>query len=73
VLLAHHGEPRWSHRRLWAINGAGSVAGGIVAVLALRVAGSTDALFLAAGLYLDGGGDRARCRPDVDAVTLLCE
>jgi hypothetical protein len=37
---------------LWAINGAASVAGGIVAVLALRVAGSTDALVLAAGLYL---------------------
>ena len=37
---------------MWAINGAAAVAGGIVAVLALRVAGSTDALFLAAGLYL---------------------
>jgi len=36
---------------LWAINGAASVAGGIVAVLALRVGGSTDALLLAAGLY----------------------
>lgn len=36
---------------LWAINGAASVAGGIVAVLALRVAGATDALYLAAGLY----------------------
>jgi len=52
VLLAHHGEPAGRIARLWAINGAGSVAGGIVAVLALRVAGSTDALFLAAGLYL---------------------
>ncbi len=28
------------------------MAGGIVAVLALRVAGSTHALFLAAGLYV---------------------
>jgi hypothetical protein len=37
---------------LWAINGTSSVAGGIVAVLALRVAGSTHALILAAGLYL---------------------
>jgi len=37
---------------LWGINGAASVAGGIVAVLALRVAGSTHALLLAAGLYL---------------------
>ena len=52
VLLAHHGEPASRIARLWAINGAASVAGGIVAVLALRVAGSTDALFLAAGLYL---------------------
>ncbi|MEO8707389.1 MAG: hypothetical protein ABI867_45600, partial [Kofleriaceae bacterium] len=49
TLLAHHGERIAS---LWAINGAAAVAGGIVAVLALRVAGSTDALFLAAGLYL---------------------
>jgi len=52
VLLAHHGEPARRIARLWAINGAASVAGGIVAVLALRVAGSTDAMFLAAGLYL---------------------
>jgi spermidine synthase len=52
VLLAHHGEPASRIASLWAINGAASVAGGIVAVLALRVAGSTDALFLAAGLYL---------------------
>jgi hypothetical protein len=52
VLLAHHGEPAGRIASLWAINGAASVAGGIVAVLALRVAGSTDALFLAAGLYL---------------------
>ncbi len=52
VLLAHHGEPTDRIASLWAINGAASVAGGIVAVLALRVAGSTEALFLAAGLYL---------------------
>jgi hypothetical protein len=50
VLLTHHGEERIAS--LWAINGAASVAGGIVAVLALRVAGSTHALFLAAGLYV---------------------
>ena len=48
TLLAKHGDRIAS---LWAINGAASVAGGIVAVLALRVAGSTDALLLAAGLY----------------------
>ena len=52
VLLAHHGEPANRIASLWAINGAASVAGGIVAVLALRVAGSTHALFLAAALYL---------------------
>jgi len=52
VLLAHHGEPAGRIARLWAINGAASVAGGIVAVLALRVAGSTRALELAAALYL---------------------
>ncbi len=52
VLLAHHGEPASRIASLWAINGAASVAGGIVAVLALRVAGSTHALVLAAGLYL---------------------
>lgn len=52
VLLAHHGEPASRIASLWAINGAASVAGGIMAVLALRVAGSTDALVLAAGLYL---------------------
>jgi hypothetical protein len=51
VLLAHHGEPANRIASLWAINGAASVAGGIVAVLALRVAGSTDALLIAAGLY----------------------
>jgi len=52
VLLAHHGEPASRIASLWAINGAASVAGGIVAVLALRVYGSTAALVLAAGLYL---------------------
>jgi hypothetical protein len=52
VLLAHHGEPASRIASMWAINGAAAVAGGIVAVLALRVAGSTDALFLAAGLYV---------------------
>ncbi len=52
VLLAHHGEPASRISSLWAINGAASVAGGIVAVLALRVAGSTHALFLAASFYL---------------------
>jgi hypothetical protein len=52
VLLAHHGEPASRIASLWAINGAASVAGGIVAALALRVAGATDALILAAGLYL---------------------
>jgi hypothetical protein len=51
VLLAHHGEPPDRIASLWAINGAASVAGGIVAVLALRVAGSSHALLLAAGLY----------------------
>lgn len=52
LLLADHGEPASRIASLWAINGAASVAGGIVAVLALRVAGSTEALVLAAGLYL---------------------
>ena len=52
VLLAHHGEPAERIASLWAINGAASVAGGIVAVLALRVGGSTHALVLAAVLYL---------------------
>jgi hypothetical protein len=52
VLLAHHGEPDRRIASLWAINGAASVAGGVVAVLALRVFGSTHALLLAAGLYL---------------------
>jgi hypothetical protein len=52
VLLAHQGEPEDRIASLWAIKGAASVAGGIVAVLALRVAGSTDARLLAAGLYV---------------------
>jgi hypothetical protein len=52
TLLAHHGEPAPRIASLWAINGAASVAGGIVGVLALRVGGSTDALYLAAGLYV---------------------
>ncbi|MBA3820918.1 MAG: hypothetical protein H0X17_18675 [Deltaproteobacteria bacterium] len=52
VLLAHHGEPASRIASLWAINGAAAVAGGIVAVLALRVAGSTSALLIAAGCYL---------------------
>jgi hypothetical protein len=52
TLLAHHGDPADRIASLWAINGAASVAGGIVAVLALRVAGSSDALALAAVLYV---------------------
>jgi hypothetical protein len=52
TLLAHHGEPANRIARLWAINGAASVAGGIIGVLALRVGGSTHALFIAAGLYV---------------------
>jgi hypothetical protein len=52
LLLAHHGEPADRIASLWAINGSASVAGGIVAVLALRVAGSTDALLLAAVFYV---------------------
>jgi hypothetical protein len=58
VLLAHDGEPASRIASLWAINGCASVAGGIVAVLALRVAGSTDALFLAGGLYLAAAAPR---------------
>jgi SAM-dependent methyltransferase len=52
VLLDHHGEPTSRIASLWAINGVASVAGGIVAVLALRVGGATCALLLAAGLYV---------------------
>ncbi len=55
VLLAHHGAPTSRIASLWAINGAASVAGGVIAVLALRVAGATDTLWLAAGLYLATG------------------
>ena len=51
TLLAHHGAPASRIASLWAISGAAAVAGGIVAVLALRVGGSTHALVLAAGLY----------------------
>ncbi len=51
LLLARHGDPTERIASLWAINGAGSVAGGVVAVLALRVYGASDALLLAAGLY----------------------
>jgi len=51
TLLAHHGEPAHRIASLWAINGAASVAGGVVAVLALRAGGSTHALVLAAVLY----------------------
>jgi predicted membrane-bound spermidine synthase len=51
ALLAQHGEPAPRLASLWAINGAASVAGGVVAVLALRVGGSTHALVLAAVLY----------------------
>jgi hypothetical protein len=52
TLLAHHGEPADHIARMWAINGAASVAGGIAGVLALRVGGSTHALVLAVCLYL---------------------
>jgi hypothetical protein len=52
VLLTHHGEPTRRIAALWAINGVASVAGGIIVVLAMRVAGSTDALLLAGGTYL---------------------
>ncbi|HEY1814738.1 MAG TPA: hypothetical protein VGG74_20465 [Kofleriaceae bacterium] len=52
VLLAHHGDPAGRIASLWAINGAASVAGGIAGALALRVGGSTDALMVAAVLYV---------------------
>ncbi|MFN0252767.1 MAG: hypothetical protein ACKV2T_38185 [Kofleriaceae bacterium] len=48
TLLAHQADRIAS---LWAINGVASVIGGIVAVLVLRVAGSTDALVAGAVLY----------------------
>jgi hypothetical protein len=51
LLLAHHGDPAPRVASLWAINGAAAVAGGIVAVLALRVGGTSHALVVAAGLY----------------------
>lgn len=51
VLLAHHGDPATRIASLWAINGAASVAGGIIAVLVLRVGGSTHALVVAAAAY----------------------
>lgn len=69
VLLARHGEPASRIASLWAINGAGSVAGGIVAVLALRVAGSTHALFVAAALYLAAAAlAPAADRSDIDSA-----
>lgn len=52
ALLAHHGEPASRIASLWAINGTASVAGGVVAVIALRVAGSTEALLVATILYV---------------------
>lgn len=63
LLLAHHGEPSSRIASLWAINGAASVAGGIVAVLALRVGGSTHALVMAAALYLTAAAVARRPRP----------
>lgn len=51
ALLGQHGEPAGRIASLWAINGAASVAGGVIAVLALRVGGTTHALLVAAGLY----------------------
>lgn len=51
TLLAHHARSPDHVARLWAINGAAAVAGGVIAVLALRVFGSTDTLVLAAALY----------------------
>jgi SAM-dependent methyltransferase len=52
VLLSHHGDPAERIGSLWAINGAASVAGGVIAVLTLRVAGSFDALLVGAVLYV---------------------
>ncbi|CAN5694242.1 hypothetical protein BH11MYX2_BH11MYX2_28050 [soil metagenome] len=52
TLLARHGEPARRIASLWAVNGAASVAGGVMGVLALRVYGTTDALILAAVLYV---------------------
>ena len=52
VLLAQHGDPADRIASRWAINGAASVAGGVVAVLALRVGGTTHALLLGSVLYV---------------------
>lgn len=52
TLLGREAEPAARLASLWAINGAASVAGGVIAVLALRVGGSTHALVLAVALYL---------------------
>ncbi|HEY4056774.1 MAG TPA: class I SAM-dependent methyltransferase [Kofleriaceae bacterium] len=51
TLLARHGDPAERIASLWAVNGAASVAGGVLGVLALRVYGATDALVLAAVIY----------------------
>ncbi|MDX2093486.1 MAG: hypothetical protein SFX73_36920 [Kofleriaceae bacterium] len=51
ALLAQHGQPARRIASLWASNGAAAVAGGVIAVLALRVGGSTDTLFVGAVLY----------------------
>lgn len=51
VLLAHHGDPATRIASAWAINGAASVAGGIIAVLVLRAFGSTHALVVASAVY----------------------
>lgn len=52
VLLAHAGAPADRIASLWAINGAAAVAGGTLAVIALRVAGAPNTLRVAAALYL---------------------
>ena len=52
VLLARESAPAERIAGLWAVNGAAGVAGGTVAVLALRVAGTTATLLIGAGLYL---------------------
>ena len=52
VLLAREGAPAGRIATLWAINGAAAGAGATIAVLALRVGGSTDTLVLGAALYL---------------------
>lgn len=63
ALLARHGDRDDRVARLWATNGAGAVAGGVVAVLALRVGGIGHALAIAAALYAlaaIGAKERAR-------------